>query len=214
MTNIKEFLTWIPPIAFPLSHIVQIVRMVSEGKVGGISPITFAGYFFGNMGAFLFSEKYKDPRTLLGFVLTGILEIVIVSLWFHYQGNRMGWIITITVGIIIGIIVLVLILTQKKKLKKIASAAGFFPAVLFPLATVFQIIRIARRRTTVGVSCAGWTLQILANLGAYFLIGKYKNFKNIGAFLGTATLDVVIVIMYWLMGGKMADCVPGFGSIA
>ena len=213
MSGIEDFLTWIPAVSFPLSHLVQIFKMLRAKEVGGLSVVTFAMYFFGNMGAYLFAAKYLDPRTLLSFVLTGILEIVIVSLAFHFSGNKTGLILTLVIGLIVGVGELVTVLTQKKKLKKISDGAGYFPAVLFPLATLFQLFKIIEKRSVVGVSCAGWTLQILANIGAYVLIGKWANFKNIGAFLGTGVVDIMIVIFYLRYGGDAFGCIPGVGEV-
>ncbi len=213
MSGIKDFLTWIPAIAFPLSHIVQIFKIVHTKQIAGVSGVTFGMYFFGNMGAYLFANKYLDIRTLLSFVLTAILEVVIVALIAYYKGNKSLMIGAIVTGIIVGGIVLTLILTQRDKVKKIANAAGYFPAVLFPLATIFQLVKIIDKHSIAGVSCAGWSLQILANIGAYFLIGRWLDFKNIGAFLGTGVIDVLIVYFYWKYGGDMLSCIPGVGGI-
>jgi hypothetical protein len=206
--GIKEFLTWIPAFTFPLSHIVQIARMIQTGTVSGVSPWTFGGYFFGNLGAYIFAEKYSDIRTLLGFILTAILEVVIVTLWFYYMGMT-GWaVVTVWSALFTAFLAYMFISTHEDDVKKWAEVAGFFPAIFFPAATAVQLWHIVRDKTIDGVSCAGWSLQILANLGAYFLVGKLTDIKNIGAFLGTAVLDVLIVYYYLQMGGDLWGCLP------
>lgn len=158
--NLKHILTWVPAFAFPLSHLVQIDKMVRSGQVGDVSPATFYGYFLGNMGAYLFTEKYADPRTIFAYLLTAFLEIVIVSLtqigtYFFvnkyndeeqnmYEKNKYKlWSILLS-AIIISIFVYYAINYQQKYIKRISSFAGFFPAIFFPLATFFQIWRIIK----------------------------------------------------------------------
>jgi len=207
--DIKEGLSWLPAFAFPMSHIVQIFKMFEAKSALGVSPITFAGYFFGNMGAYIFSEKYIDARTLMGFISTALLEIVIVSMVGYYTKGLWATILPWIIGLIIGAVVFFIIRrTKQKKLEKYASVAGYFPAILFPLASVAELIRAIRSPSLKGLSCSAWVWQILANIGAYFLIGKFKNFKNISGFLGTALMDVIILIVMFARGTKISECLP------
>ena len=146
------------------------------------------------MGAYLFAEKYTDIRTLLSFVLTAILEVVIVSLVAYYNGNYTVMKIVIGVAIVIGILVAVLVTTSKDWLKRHSGIAGIIPAVAFPGATIIQFKKILDQKDISGVSCMGWIMQVLANLGAYFLVDKLDSVQNIMAFLGTAIIDILIII--------------------
>ncbi len=215
----QYILTWIPAFAFPTSHLLQIYKMISSGQVKDVSAKTFYGYFIGNMGAYLFTEKYTDPRTILAYLLTSFLEIVIVTLTetgtqfqnikkeLKDETKRYKLYAIILSAIMIAILVLYIINYQQKYLKKIASYAGFLPALLFPSATIFQIWKIVNTGKLLGVSCKAWILQILANIGAYFLTSKLMNLKSIMAFLLTASLDLVIVLLYFYYGGNPWDCI-------
>jgi len=208
-------LTWIPAFAFPLSHIVQIDKMVRTGNTKDVSAYTFYGYFLGNMGAYLFTEKYMDPRTILGYLLTAFLEIVIVSLtkinmkniYDEENEKRSALWSTIFSAIIIFIFVLYIINYQQKYLHQLSSYAGILPALMFPLATIFQIQRIISTGQLLGVSCKAWIFQIMANIGAYFLTGKLMNLKSISAFLLTAILDVIILGLYFFYKGNPWGCI-------
>jgi hypothetical protein len=202
VSSFKDFLTWMPVIFFPGSHMVQIHKMLREGSAAGVSAATFAGYFFGNMGAFLFAEKYTDIRTLLSFVLTAILEVIIVSMVAYYNGNTHIMKIVIITAVLVGAGVLTLILTSQKWVKRHADAAGVIPAIAFPGASLFQFKAILDQSDIHGVSCTGWMMQVLANLGAYLLVDKPNSVQNVLAFLGTAIIDVVIIIVILKKGGK------------
>lgn len=204
--SLRYLLTWVPAFAFPLSHLVQIYKMLKTGEVQDVAVLTFYGYFLGNMGAYLFVEKYFDIRTLMAFVLTAFLEIVIVSIWAYKKGDKKVMGSAIISGMSIASIVFYLILTEHRLLKTISSFAGYFPSLFFPLATMIQLVKIAMSGTLYGVSCKGWILQIVANIGAYLLTGKLRDLKSITAFLLTAIIDVAIVIVYMIYSKSIWKC--------
>ena len=72
---------------------------------------------------------------------------------------------------------------------------GWIPAIVFPLATTLQLIKIAQAKTAQGVSINAWLLFGLANVGFYAFSEKYFAIQSIMALLLTAILDFVIVGM-------------------
>ncbi len=79
----------------------------------------------------------------------------------------------------------------------IASLAGWIPALIFPLATAMQLATILRRKSADGVSITAWSLFALANVSLYAYLGKYAEPQAILSGLGTAALNLAIVIAAW-----------------
>lgn len=73
--------------------------------------------------------------------------------------------------------------------------AGVLPAIIFPAATLLQIVRIVRHRSTLGVSKTTWLLFGLANIALYVYAERYGEWQAIAGLLLTAVLDFVIVAL-------------------
>ena len=71
--------------------------------------------------------------------------------------------------------------------------AGILPAIIFPAATLLQIVRMVRERTSVGVSVVTWSLFGVANIALYVYAERYQEWQAIIGLLLTAVLDFVIV---------------------
>lgn len=70
--------------------------------------------------------------------------------------------------------------------------SGWLPAIIFPAATMIQLLAILRSRSTHGVSWSTWMLFGVANISVYVYTEKYLALQTIVGFLGTALLDFVI----------------------
>ncbi|MEY3142432.1 MAG: hypothetical protein RLY21_925 [Planctomycetota bacterium] len=70
---------------------------------------------------------------------------------------------------------------------------GWVPAVVFPAATMLQLIVIVRRKTAAGVSVAAWTAYAIANICLYLYTEKHSELESIFGALGTAALNLCIV---------------------
>jgi len=90
-----------------------------------------------------------------------------------------------------------------------AALAGWIPAVVFPLATALQLITIMRRKSAEGVSLTSWSLFAFANLCMYFYVGKYAEPQAILSGLGTASLNIAIVIAALKYPKEKQPPVPG-----
>lgn len=73
------------------------------------------------------------------------------------------------------------------------SFAGWLPAIIFPTATLFQLIPVLRGETA-GVSVVSWAMFGLANLGAYIFSTQKRMPQIILAFLLTSIMDSLIVV--------------------
>ena len=77
----------------------------------------------------------------------------------------------------------------------IIEMSGWLPAIIFPAATLIQLVAILRSRSTRGVSWSTWVLFGVANISVYIYTEKYLAVQTIVGFLGTALLDFIIA---WL----------------
>lgn len=82
-----------------------------------------------------------------------------------------------------------------------SQIAGVLPAIVFPTATAFQLVRIVRARSAAGVSAVTWTLFGLANVALYFYTARYAEWQSIVGMLLTALLDFTIAAAA-LVGGR------------
>ena len=70
---------------------------------------------------------------------------------------------------------------------------GWVPAVVFPAATMLQLLVIVRRKTAAGVSVTAWTAFAIANICLYLYTEKYSELESVVGALGTAALNLCIV---------------------
>ncbi|MBN2530718.1 MAG: hypothetical protein JXR76_30300 [Deltaproteobacteria bacterium] len=73
------------------------------------------------------------------------------------------------------------------------NLAGWIPAVVFPSATGWQLLKIVKSKNAAGVSAVTWSMFGLANIGLYVYTEKYLTVQSVFGFLGTSLLDFVIV---------------------
>lgn len=73
--------------------------------------------------------------------------------------------------------------------------AGILPALVFPTATLLQLLRIIRQRSTVDVSVSTWVLFGFANIAIYFYAERYAEWQAIVGMLLTAVFDFAIVVL-------------------
>lgn len=81
---------------------------------------------------------------------------------------------------------------------------GIIPAIVFPVATLVQLIRILRVHSNEGVSVTSWLLFGAANISIYLYMERYTEWQAIVSGLGTAALDFMIVAVVLLRNAKPA----------
>lgn len=78
--------------------------------------------------------------------------------------------------------------------KKTIAWIGWLPALIIPIATLLQFIEVFRAPSVDGVSWLTWVLFAVANIAFYVFTEKYTSPQAILGFLGTAAIDIAIVI--------------------
>jgi uncharacterized protein with PQ loop repeat len=75
------------------------------------------------------------------------------------------------------------------------EGAGWLPAVILPVSTLLQLVKLVRTRTAAGTSALAWALFGVANLGAWVFTGRLAAPQSVLAFLLPGILDAVIVVL-------------------
>jgi hypothetical protein len=75
----------------------------------------------------------------------------------------------------------------------LSQLAGILPALVFPTATLVQLVRVIRNPTAAGISLSTWALFGVANLAVYCYVERYAEWQAILGMLVTAVLDFAIV---------------------
>jgi len=73
------------------------------------------------------------------------------------------------------------------------NLAGWIPAIVLPVASLAQLIKIVRAKEVKGISLFTWLMFGLANTGLYFFTEKYLAIQSLLGLLLTAFLDFTIV---------------------
>jgi len=71
---------------------------------------------------------------------------------------------------------------------------GFIPAVIFPAASILQLIHILKTKSSVGVSALAWIAFALGNVSLFIYTEKYDEIQSIVGTLGTAVVQIGIII--------------------
>lgn len=80
-------------------------------------------------------------------------------------------------------------------LKVVEDTVGWIPAVIFPMATVLQLVSLIHRGRADGVSATTWALFALANVCLYVTIHEWLRPQVLISTLGTAVLQLVVVVL-------------------
>jgi len=71
---------------------------------------------------------------------------------------------------------------------------GFIPAVIFPAASILQLIHILKTKSSEGVSAIAWVAFALGNISLFIYTEKYDQIQSIVGTLGTAVVQVGIIV--------------------
>lgn len=76
---------------------------------------------------------------------------------------------------------------------------GALPAVIFPLASLSQLLAMHRQKSAEGVSVTTWVMVTIANISMYIYTQKYSEWQSIMSMLGAAALNgcVVVTALYY-----------------
>jgi uncharacterized protein with PQ loop repeat len=83
-----ELAGWVPAIIFPSATAVQLIKIMREKSAESVSIVSWSLFGFANIGLYFYAEKYFSIQSLLGQLLTAILDLMIVGLSLLLNGRK------------------------------------------------------------------------------------------------------------------------------
>ncbi len=78
--NISAYFGWIPAVVFPTATAIQLLRLIVARSVAGVSITTWTLFGLANIGLYIYTAKYGELQSILGMMLTAVLDFAIVAL--------------------------------------------------------------------------------------------------------------------------------------
>jgi len=72
---------------------------------------------------------------------------------------------------------------------------GYITAIVFPTATIIQLIHLIKSKTSEGVSPFTWGAFAIGNVSLYIYTEKYSQLQSIIGLLFTSILQIVIIVL-------------------
>ena len=86
--SIIELIGYIPAIIFPAATIIQLLYMFKTKTSEGVSPLAWGAFALGNVSLYVYTEKYYELQSIIGLLVTSILQLVIIVLVFKYRKTK------------------------------------------------------------------------------------------------------------------------------
>lgn len=74
-----EFIGWVPAVIIPAATVIALINALTAGDVAGMSIWSWLLFGIANVCFYLYTEKYRSPQAILGFLGTALLDFVIVA---------------------------------------------------------------------------------------------------------------------------------------
>ncbi len=79
----------------------------------------------------------------------------------------------------------------------IIELIGYIPAIIFPAATLIQLVYLLKTKSAQGVSASTWFAFAIGNLSLYVYTEKYDALQSIFGQLVTAVIQFYIVFLVY-----------------
>ena len=86
--NLIELIGYIPAIIFPAATIIQLLHMLKTKTSEGVSPIAWGAFALGNVSLYVYTEKYYELQSIIGLLVTSVLQFIIIVLVFKYSRTK------------------------------------------------------------------------------------------------------------------------------
>ena len=189
--NFWDYYSWMAMLSFPISHLLQLKKIIDEKHAEDVSYLTFATMIIGNISSFIYTNKIYDVRSWFNFIVPSIIEFIIILIIFEKKSKPKETHLFVASFIIIVCVAIYYFTHASSYLKDIA---GLTPAFLFPMSVIFTLLKLYTAKTKKQAnSIISWYLMVFGMLGAYILSEKYYHWQSICAFLLPAILSTFVI---------------------
>ena len=194
--NWEVIITNMTMFGFPISHLMQLQKVISTNDTEDLSIWTFILFIVANMSAFIYTTKGFNTPNIMNFIIPSIIEGVLVYYIMKRDKyddiNRFLSMVFCIVVIIFGCIAVLY------KFPRITKYSGWIPAVVMPISIIMELISLYQKKKpnekTDKSTLISWVLILIALIGSYILAGRYGSIESISSFLIPSILSIWIVI--------------------
>ncbi|MDG6774600.1 hypothetical protein QCB45_09665 [Thiomicrorhabdus sp. ZW0627] len=83
--NFIEIIGYIPAIIFPTATVIQLLHLLKTKTSDGVSALAWGAFALGNVSLYIYTEKYFELQSIIGLLLTSLLQLIIIFLIFKYR---------------------------------------------------------------------------------------------------------------------------------
>ena len=181
----KILVTNLAMFSFPISHLIQIHKVVNSKKAGeDLSVGTFLLFIISNMAAFLYTMKGFILPNIMNFIVPSLLEILLV--YYILKRDRNETLESYIYSVLSIAIIVLGIVSYAYKFTHIIKHAGIIPSIVLPLSIALELYTIYQNPhpgNTDKLTVISWVLIWLGFIGCYILVGRYKSPESIMSFL-------------------------------
>lgn len=76
-TRLQTLAGWLPALILPSATFFQLWPVL-QGQTVGVSPLSWFLFGIANLGAYIFSTQKRTPQVILAFLITAIMDFLIV----------------------------------------------------------------------------------------------------------------------------------------
>jgi uncharacterized protein with PQ loop repeat len=70
---------WIPALTLPAATLAQLWKIARAGRAENVALSTWLLFGIANLGMYVFTEKFTTPQSILGQLVTAVLNFAIVG---------------------------------------------------------------------------------------------------------------------------------------
>jgi hypothetical protein len=191
---LKNIISSLPGICFTTSDIMALIKLYQSKNVDSFQPLTSMAFILTNYTGFIFANQPNNIYTYLGFMAPAFIDTLIICL-YYYKQNKLHNSIIFFIGIMIWTFIFFrFIFMYPDIVTKYSNYVGVVPGIVNPLGISTQLYKIYTTNACHGVSIISWTLQLIGNIGLYFLTGKLTNIFNITQSILSAIMNLLIIL--------------------
>lgn len=192
MSKYDIILSWFPGIIFPISIILNIIKVFKSRNVSGFNPITYIIFVIADLLGFILEKIPFKLNNIFGFLVPFILNVILLSIYF-WKTNINKLIIFLLITGIIFITVFYQLEDNKKEIKKYKKEIDYGLNLLLPIAAFLQLFKILYKKSAKGISRESWLLSLIGSIGLFFLEGRFNDpLAYLGTF-GSAFIKFLII---------------------
>jgi len=83
--SLIEFVGYVPAVIFPTATIIQLFHLYNTKSSDGVSAIAWGAFSIGNISLYIYTEKYTQLQSIIGLLVTAILQLLIIVLVYKYR---------------------------------------------------------------------------------------------------------------------------------